>query len=161
MGDVLAVEHVLEVNGGDTLIALADSLFKAGSGRGGRNDTATGGLQLAVDKVGAGVENEGPFGGRVKSDLLALGVRARVATSDGNDRGGEVGLDLDGNTVKPVFRAGNHDLGQIGIIAEQGQQGLGLGVPTTNIVLEDLGAVLGHHQTGKENADEREAWKTY
>ena len=112
----------------------------------------------SVGDGGAGMEDKGSLRLGSQCDLLALGVGVGVAAGHADDCGGEVGLDLDRDTIQPVLSTGDHDLGQISVLAQQGQQGLGLGVTSTDVVLKDLGTILGHHQTGEQDTDEGEAW---
>lgn len=156
VGNVLAVEHVLKADGLDALVTLSNGFLKGwGGGRGG-NHTASRGLQLVARQSCASVENEGSSRRGCQSDGLALRVSVGVAASNSNDGGGEVGLDLDRDTVQPVVSTSHHDLGKIGVLAEQGQQSLGLWVSTADVVFKDLRSVLGHHETGEQDTNEGE-----
>lgn len=157
VGNVFAVEHVLEVDGGDAHVALADGFFEGG-GRGcGRDDSAAGGLQLVAGQGGAGVEDQGGLRHGVQGDGLALGVGVGVASSHGDDGGREVGLEVDRDAVQPVLGAGHHDLSQVGVVAQQGKEGLCFGVASSDVVLQHLGPVLGHHESGEQDANHGEA----
>lgn len=118
VGNVLAVMHALEVDRGDTDVTLANGLLQGLSSRGSGDDTSTGALQLVANQRRTCVEDHSVLWGRIQSNGASLGVRARISFCDSDDSRSKLGLDFNGDTIQPVFRTSNHDLSEVGILAE-------------------------------------------
>lgn len=88
---------------------------------------------------------------------VAFGVAARVASRDGYDGNGVVGDDVYGDGIEPVVCASDHDLRQVTVGGEEGKKSLGLGVAATDIIFQNTWSMGRDHETGEEDADEREA----
>ena len=59
-----------------------------------------------------------------------------------------------------MLRTHQGDLSEVGVFTQEEHQGFCFRVSEPYIVLEDLGAILGYHETGEQNTNEREAYLT-
>ena len=160
--NVLAVEHVVEVDRGNALVALAHGVFQRRGRCGGRDDSSAGRLQLLLlAEAGACVEDERARRHRVHGDGFALGVRVGVPACHRDHRRREVRLHGNMHPVQPVVGARHHDLGQIRVVAEQREQGLRLRVTAAHVVLQHFGSVRGHHESREEDPHERDPVATH
>lgn len=153
LGNVLAELHALELDSLDTLISTSDSVFESRTSGSRSDDTTTTCHELAILDVCAGVEDDSVLGSSSQSHGGALGVGSRVATSSDNDSSSSTRRNLDRtHRGERVCGTAVHELGKVRL--EQSQDGLGFRVTEADVVLENLGAGLGHHEAGEKTADE-------
>lgn len=93
-----------------------------------------------------------------QSDLSRLLVGSGVSTSRHNDGGRELVGDLKINAVEMSIGSRQHDLSKVGLLADEGENSLCLRVSEADVVLQDLRASLGHHQTGEQDSAERHSY---
>lgn len=141
----------------NTLVSELEGLFQSGSSGRGSNDTAASSHNLTILDSSSGMENPVVLRSLGNSDDIALLVRFWVAGSRHDDSSSKARRDLDVDRIQASLSAGKEDLSKIGLLGKKRKDGLGLGVTESDIVLKNLGAILGKHDASEENTDKGEA----
>ena len=149
------------VHGG---VRALGGLGDVGAVRGDAEDAAAAGDDVAGIRGGStGVKHldalEGARGVEIGNGFT-LGVRTRVTVGSHDDNQGGVVSPLDSSFVELARGGGEKQLGEITRHARH--QNLALWITKSNVVLQKLHlAILGNHQTGKDDPGERAALRRH
>ena len=153
MRDVGAVAGAVELDLDDAAVGVVDGLADVGAERGDAEDAAAVRDDEARAARGAGVEDDDvvELRGLVEAgDLDALGIGLRIAAGDHHDADRGAGVPLDGAVGEGAVHARPERGQERG--GEAREDRLRLGIAEAAVELKDLGAVLGEHEAGVEDA---------